>query len=226
MKIEVWSDIMCPWCYIGKRRFEAALERFDGEVEVEFRSFQLDPHAAPRAEGPLDASLASKFGISLERAQQMLAQTTQAAAAEGLEFDFEGARGGNTFDAHRVLHYAKSVGLQSALKERLMKAYFSDGIQFADPDNLVKLAVEVGLEEAEIRRVLEDDSFAEAVRTDLARARDIGVRGVPFYLIDGEVGVTGAQPPQTFLNALNYAQTANLSAGEACADGLCDIPDA
>lgn len=225
MKVEIWSDIVCPWCYIGKRRFEKALESFPGEVEVEFRSFQLDPTSPAKPQGPLDEAIAKKFGMGIERARQMFAQISEAAAAEGLDFDLDNARGGNTFDTHRVLHYARSVGLQAALKERLMKAYFVDGVEFSDPEELIKLAAEVGLDAADVRDVIQGDAYKEEVRADLQRARQVGVRGVPFYLINGEVGVSGAQPPQSFLNALNHAQSAAKEAGADCADGFCEIPD-
>lgn len=200
MKIEIWSDVVCPWCYIGKRRLEAALERFDGDVELEWRSFELNPQAPRTPEKPLDESLADKYGVSLSKARKMLDQMTQTAADEGLELDFESAQGGNTFDAHRVLHFAKEHGVQTEMKERLFSAYMTEGRPISDRDELAELAGEVGLEIDSVREMLESEAYEEDVRKDEAEAREVGVRGVPFFLIDGEYGVSGAQPSDALLN--------------------------
>jgi predicted DsbA family dithiol-disulfide isomerase len=225
VKIEIWSDIVCPWCYIGKRRLEAALKDFDGDVELVYRSFELDPSAPARADKPIVESLAAKYRIDLDRARQMLAQTTQAAAQEGLDFDFASAQSGNTFDAHRVLQFARTRGLQVELKERLMRAYFTEGRAFSHPDELAELAADVGLDPDEVRALLDGDDFAADVRGDESRARQIAVTGVPFFLIDEEIAISGAQPPATFLNALRHAETSRAAAdGPACADGVCDVP--
>ncbi|MFP4600428.1 MAG: DsbA family protein [Persicimonas sp.] len=230
MKIEIWSDIVCPWCYIGKRRLESALAEFDEDVELEWKSFELDRSAPKKADGPLDEALAKKYGMSLEKARQMMAQMTDTAAQEGLEFDFASAQGGNTFDAHRLLHLAKAKGLQAELKERLMSAYMVEGRPISEPDELVELAAEVGLDADEARRVLDGGAFEDAVRRDEAEARQVGVRGVPFFLIDEEIGIPGAQPAETLLDVLQRvrAKSANSTpaaegTGDACDDGSCEV---
>src|SRR5690554_16631 len=226
MKVEIWSDVVCPWCYIGKRRFESALEEFGEEVDIIYRSFELSPDAPRREPGTLAESLASKYGISPARAQQMLAQTTQAAADEGLNFDFARAQGGNTFDAHRVLKFALLQGAQPEVKERLLRAYFVEGRAISDRDELAKIAGEAGLDAQEVRTMLDGDEFAEQVRADEARAGRVGVRGVPYFLIDGEVGISGAQPPETFLEALRGVQVRREEMrAAACNEGMCEIPE-
>ena len=155
MEVEIWSDVACPWCYVGKRRFEAALEQFEhrDDVTITWRSFELDPEAPAEREGDRAEHLASKYGMSLEQAHQAEAQMTQTAAADGLDFRFDIARAGNTFDGHRLVHLAKAHGLQDVMKERLLHAYFSEGELVSDHDALTRLAVEVGLPEDEVRGV-------------------------------------------------------------------------
>lgn len=226
MKVEIWSDVVCPWCYIGKRRFESALEKFDEDIDVIYRSFELSPDAPRRVPGSMEDMLAAKYGMSAERAKQMLAQVTQAAAAEGLDFDFSSAKTGNTFDAHRVLHFALAEGVQNDVKERLMRAYFVEGRAVAERDELLKIAGEAGLDTAKLAEVLDSDTYGEDVRADIERARRIGVKGVPFILIDGEVGISGAQPPETFLEALKGVQLRREQMrADACNEGMCVSPD-
>ncbi len=205
MKVEIWSDVVCPWCYIGKRRFEKALEGFDESVEVSWRSFELDPVAPKEPAAALDEALASKYGMSLEQARAMMDQMTRTAAAEGLDFDFGRARGGNTLDAHRLLHFAAEQGLQAEMKERLLRGYMTEGRAISDPAELAELASEVGLDPDEVTAMLAGDAYTDAVRRDEARAREIGVRGVPFFLIDERIGVSGAQPPELIRQALASA---------------------
>ena len=207
MTVEVWSDVVCPWCYIGKRRFEHALEQFahSDEVEVVWRSFELDPNSPSISPGQLNDMLAKKMGVSTERAAAMNAQVTTLAAEEGLEFNLEQARHGDTFDAHRLIHLADEHGLQAVAKERLLHAYFSEGKAIGDVDTLVALGVELGLNADDVRAALEGDTFASAVRGDEERAQMLGITGVPFFVLDGKYGVSGAQPTQTFLKALNQA---------------------
>src|ERR1019366_5512117 len=190
LKVEIWSDVVCPWCYIGKRRFETALAGFAhrDDVEVVWRSFELDPNA-PRTQpgtqpGTLNDMLARKYGTTPTQAAAMNAKVTVEAAGEGLEYHLDQARPGNTFDAHRLLHLAADRGLQGALKERLMKAYFTEGLAVGDKDALVPIAVEVGLNEDEVRAVLTGDAYAGAARADEQRAAAFGIRGVPFVIID------------------------------------------
>jgi predicted DsbA family dithiol-disulfide isomerase len=207
MKVEIWSDIACPWCYVGKRRFESALGQFEhrDDVEVVWRSFELDPDA-PRAHGvPQDELLASKYGMPLERARAMNARMTDEAKKEGLDFHLDRVKVGNTFDAHRLVHLAAESGRADAMKERLMKAYFTDGEAIAEPETLARLAAEIGLDPAKARQVLAGDAYAADVRADESRARAFGISGVPFFAIDERYGVSGAQTPEVLLGALRQA---------------------
>lgn len=202
MKVEIWSDVVCPWCYIGKRRFERALEGFEGDVEVTWRSFQLDPGEPQVLSVPLDESLASKYRMSLPEAREMMAQMTRTAAAEGLAFDFSRAQRGNTLDAHRLLHLAAQHGVQAEMKERLLRAYMSEGRAISNRDELAELAGDVGLDPDEVAGMLAGDTFTDAVRQDALRARELGIQGVPFFLLDGKVGISGAQPPELLRRGL------------------------
>jgi predicted DsbA family dithiol-disulfide isomerase len=207
LTVEVWSDVVCPWCYIGKRRFETALESFEHaeEVTVLWRSFELDQDAPKAAEGTATERLAAKYGMTVERATQLQAEMTERAAAEGLEFRFDVARSGNTFDAHRLIHLAATYGHQSAAKERLMRAYFTEGEAIADPATLVRVLAEVGVDADEARDVLATDRFASDVREDELLASRLGIQGVPFFVLDRRYGVSGAQPPEALLQALQRA---------------------
>ena len=209
LKVEIWSDVVCPWCYVGKRRFEAALARFAhrDEVELVWRSFELDASAppSPAEAGSYGERLAVKYGRSLEQAQQMLDSMTATAAEEGLDFRFDLARPGNTFDAHRLLHLALEHGRQDALKERLDRATFTEGSPSSEHAALAALAVEVGLPADEVADVLASDRYADAVRADEAQARAYGISGVPFFVVDGKYGISGAQPADVVLQALETA---------------------
>jgi predicted DsbA family dithiol-disulfide isomerase len=215
LMVEIWSDVVCPWCYIGKRRFEAALESFThaAEVTVMWRSFELDQEAPRTAEGSAAERLAAKYGMSVERAEGLHAEMTERAAAEGLEFHFDRARGGNTFDAHRLIHLAATYGQQAAAQERLMRAYFSEGEAIADPETLVRLAADVGVDPDEARDVLSTDRFSDDVREDELLASRLGVQGVPFFVLNRRYGVSGAQPPEVLVQALDqaWAEVVSLS---------------
>jgi predicted DsbA family dithiol-disulfide isomerase len=204
MKVEIWSDVVCPWCYIGKRRFETALGRFDhrGEVEVEYRSFELNPNAKPQEQGNLEEALARKYGVTREQARAMHARVEDAAAGEGLHYRLDIAKRGNTFDAHRLIHLAATQGLQAAMKERLMAAYFMDGLPIGDRGTLVELAHAVGVDPERARATLDSEEFAEDVRADEREATELGITGVPFFVINRRYGVSGAQPPELMLKAL------------------------
>lgn len=204
MKVEIWSDIACPWCYIGRRRFETALNQFQhrAEVEVVWRSFQLDPTAPREYAGTINEMLAEKKGINPRQAEAMHAHVTELAAEEGLDYRFDRVRPGNSFDAHRLLHLAAHHDLQSEMKERLQKAYFTDGLSFSDPDTLTQLATEVGLDTEETRALLATDEYSEDVQADIRRARMLGINGVPFFLFDEKYAVSGAQPAELFTTAL------------------------
>jgi predicted DsbA family dithiol-disulfide isomerase len=207
MNVEIWSDVVCPWCYIGKRRFERAVASFGhpGEVTVTYRSFELDPDAPAQRTGTHAEHLARKYGMTIAQAEQASQQMTQRAAADGLEFRFDLIRGGNTFDAHRLLHLAKDHGLQPQMKERLLRATFTEGLPIADKPALVRLATEAGLPAAQVQAVLDGDAYADAVRADEQRAARYGISGVPFFVADGKYAVSGAQPPEVLLQLLRRA---------------------
>ena len=207
MRVEIWSDVVCPWCYVGKRNFEAALAQFEhqDEVEVVWRAFELDPSAPAEREGDYATHLARKYGMSVGQAQQMIETMTATGAAAGAVLDFAKARPGNTFDAHRLLHLAGERGVQGALKERFLRATFAEGEPIGNRDTLRRLAVEVGLDEAEVAEVLERGVYADEVREEESLASDLGISAVPFFVIDRKFGVPGAQPPDVLLQALRRA---------------------
>ncbi|MBV9049793.1 MAG: DsbA family oxidoreductase [Solirubrobacterales bacterium] len=223
MDVEIWSDIACPWCYIGKRRFEAALAQFEhaADVRVNWRSFELDPAAPHEREGDRATRLAEKYGITVEQAREMEQQLTGTAAGEGLEFRFDIARSGTTFDAHRIVHLAQDHGIQDAMKERLLRAYFSEGKLISDPETLVDLAVEVGLPETGARATLASDRYAEQVRDDERTALALGISAVPTFVVDRALGASGAHPPEALLELLRQGwadrpQPSVVAGGERC----------
>lgn len=205
MTIEIWSDVVCPWCYIGKRRLESALSGFghSGEVKIVWRSFELNPDAPHEEAGTLEEMLAAKYGMTLEEATAANERITRLAAAEGLEYRLDRAKRGNSFDAHRLIHLAASRGAQGAMKERLMRAYFTEGEAIADPAVLARLGVEIGLDEADARRMLAGSDLADEVRRDEETAQSLGITGVPFFVIEGKWGISGAQPKEVFSEALD-----------------------
>ncbi|HET7168558.1 MAG TPA: DsbA family oxidoreductase [Candidatus Limnocylindrales bacterium] len=209
MKVEIWSDVVCPWCYIGKRRFERALERFDGagEVEVTWRSFQLNPDRPKGSRQSHDAYLAAKLGATIEQVQTMNQRVIGLAAAEGLDYDFEHYQVVNTFDAHRLTHLAKAQGLGAAIQERFLRAQLVEGEVLDDAATLIRLAAEVGLAADDAREVLDSDAHAVDVQDDLREARALGVNGVPFFVVDRRFGVSGAQETEVFLQVLGQAQS-------------------
>ncbi|HEU5346458.1 MAG TPA: DsbA family oxidoreductase [Ktedonobacterales bacterium] len=211
MNVEIWSDVVCPWCYIGKRRLEQALAQFSqrNAVNIRWRSFELDPDAPERVEGTLDERLAQKYRTTKQQAAQMNARVSGIAAADGLDYHLDQAKPSNTFNAHRLLHLALKRGVQGDLKERLLRAYFTEGQPIGDCDTLVRLATEAGLDADEARATLAGDDYAEDVRADEERAASFGITGVPFVVIDERYGVSGAQPTEVFLNALQTAWAAS-----------------
>jgi predicted DsbA family dithiol-disulfide isomerase len=233
MNVEIWSDVVCPWCYIGKRRFEAALAGFEHreDVSVVWHSFQLDPSAPPISEGDPIERLSAKYGMSRADAERAQAGVTATAASVGLDFHLDRARSGNTFDAHRMLHYALTMGKQSELKERLMAGYFSDGAAIGDHEVLTRLATEVGLEESPVREVLASEAFTVEVRHDEQEARQLGITGVPFFVIDRAYGISGALSPELMLSAFEQAWVASHplvmvptgSDDASCSDGSCAV---
>ena len=210
MRIEIWSDVVCPWCYIGKRRFEQALSDFAHreEVEVVYRSFELDPRAPEQGTESVVETLGRKYGGGPVAGRRMVDQVTQAAAEVGLSFDFADATHSRTLDAHRLLHLALSDGgpaLQAQLKEALLAAYFTQARSMGDHRVLREVARGVGLDATRVDDVLRTDAFADEVRLDLQQARDYGISGVPFFVVDSRFGISGAQPVEVFAQALHQA---------------------
>jgi protein disulfide-isomerase len=232
MKVEVWSDIVCPFCYIGKRRFEAALARFEhkAHVEVQYRSFELDPHAPQQTAQTIHEMLAAKYGITAEQAKALNANVAEQAKSVGLTFVFDTMTPANTFDAHRLIHHAAAEGKRDDMIERLFAAYFTESKKVSDRSVLVELAAEIGLDKRTAAEVLERDTYTAEVRKDEEEAGRIGIRGVPFFLFNRKYGVSGAHPSEVFLQALekvweeeNPTNPVRLDAqdGAACTDAAC-----
>ncbi len=232
VQVEIWSDVVCPWCYIGRRRFERALAAFPhrDEVEVVWRSFELDPSAPEFTRGrpPVETveRLAQKYGVGRAGALEMTRHVTAIAAGEGLEYDLEHAVTGNTRSAHRLLHAALHEGgpeLQGAVEERFLRGYFTERADVSDPDALVRLAAEAGLSEAEAARVAHGLAYADEVDADIAQAHAYGANGVPFFVLDRRYGISGAQPLEVFTRALAQAwadgATPSSARSEATRDG-------
>ncbi len=208
MLIDIWSDIVCPWCYIGKRRFERALESFPrrGLVTLVYRAFQLYPTSPVGDARDHRDALMSKYGLSEAQANETQVKMERTAAADGLEFHLVGGKTGNTFDAHRLLHLAHLRGVQGQAVERFFRAHFTEQRSIFDPHSLHGLAVEAGLDADEVRDVLASDRYADEVVADNEQARALGANGVPFYLFDRQFGVSGAQPSTVFTEMLDRAQ--------------------
>ncbi len=229
LSVQVWSDIACPWCYVGKRRLEAALASFPhrDQVDVTWRAFELDP-TAPRvrdAAVSYAARLAQKYRTPVDQAETMIDRMTTTAAADGLDFHFEKIRPGNTFDAHRVIHLATVRGKGDAAKERLLRGYLTEGEPIGEPEVLLRLAVEVGLDADEVRAVLAGDAYAREVRADEAEAQANDISGVPFFVI-GRYGISGAQPADVLLQVLTRAwDELAVTAPVALVDGAACGPD-
>lgn len=211
LKIDIWSDIACPWCFIGKRRLEKALANVDAPVTIEYHSFELAPDTPVDFDGSEIDFLVAHKRMDAGTVQGMLAQVSQVASEEGLAYDFESLRHTNTRKAHEALHFAKTVGLQSELKERLLKAYFEEGRHLGNLDELIALGVDVGLEQAALTEALHSGVFANEVSADVDRAREMGVTGVPFFVFNGRFGVAGAQSPEVFLDVIERLKTESAS---------------
>ena len=205
MKVEIWSDIMCPFCYIGKRHYEKALEQFADakDIEVEWHSFQLDP-SLPKPASNLSPYeyLAQRKGMSIEQSKAMHQNVIKMAEAAGLHYDFDKAVVANSFDAHRLIQFAKTKGLGDEAEECLFKAYFTEGKDMCDADTLLQLAKDMGLSETEAKEVINGTAFTAEVKKDIEVASQIGVSGVPFFVFNGKYAVSGAQPSASFLNVL------------------------
>lgn len=235
MRVDVWSDVVCPWCYVGLANLGVALDRFEhgDDIEVVLHSFQLDPGAPTRDDQPLEERLAQKYGTSVGQIKAQQARIVSLGAERGIDFRFDRAIGGNTFDAHRLLHLARVRGVQLELKHALGQAYFTDGEPIGEAATLRARALSVGLDPDEVDAVLEGDAFADEVREDLDAARRIGISGVPFFVVDGRLGVSGAQPPESLLDLVEQGwQTrepapvqvvAGADGADACGPDGCEI---
>ncbi|WP_417599912.1 DsbA family oxidoreductase [Owenweeksia hongkongensis] len=236
MKVEIWSDVMCPFCYIGKRRFEKALSNFKhkGDIEVVWKSFQLDPTTVTNPALSVTEELARKKGWTLEQTREMSAHVTKMAEGEGLHYDFDKAVVANSYNAHRLLQFAKTQGKGDALKEALLYAYFTDGKNTDDTATLLELGLKAGLEKEEVEKILYDENlFADAVNKDVAEAQQLRISGVPFFVLDRKYGISGAQELMVFEQNLAKAHeewkaaqpttTLETIEGAVCRpDGSCD----
>ena len=226
--VDIWSDVVCPWCYIGKRRFERALDKLAGEVEVEyvFRAFQLDPTASPGKSQPVVEAYAKKFG-GPERARAMIDRVTAIAADEGLEFRLDRAWRANTLLAHRLLWLAEQPGspvAQRDVKERLLQAYFHDGLDIGEPDVLATCAAEVGFDNDTVPRFLDSDEGMREVREDIEQAIEYGITGVPAFVINGRWSIPGAQDTDTFVNVFRQLKDhIVVESAPVCEDDICDV---
>ncbi|MDB5175155.1 MAG: disulfide bond formation protein DsbA [Candidatus Saccharibacteria bacterium] len=230
MKVDIWSDIVCPFCYIGSTQFNSALKNFShkDDITVVYHSFELDPSAPKHSEDTLHQMLAKKKGMTVQQAKSLNQQVTASAAAEGLHYDLDHAKPINSFDAHRLIHFAAAHGKQVQMFERLYAAYFTEAQNIADVDTLCRLAKEVGLDTKKARAVLVGDDYSQEVHADIAKAAGYGIQGVPFFVIDDTYGISGAQGVPIFSQALQAAwhethpikmmgdQTVNV-----CQDGVC-----
>lgn len=212
IKVDIWSDIACPWCFIGKRKFEAAVASSGIPVEVEYHSFELSPDTPVEFDGHHEAFLAAKMGVSPEQAKAMGARVTGIAESVGLHYDYDKLQTTNTVLGHQAIHYAKAHGMQLEMKERLLKAYFEEGRHVGRVPELADLAAEIGLDRDDVVRSLEAGEYLDAVRADVALAGELGIRGVPFFVIDGRYGVSGAQPVEAYEQALHQAWEEHRSA--------------
>lgn len=225
MKVEIWSDVMCPFCYIGKRKFENALAQFahKDNVEIVWKSFQLNPYMETNPNKSINEYLAEAKGWTLTQAKEANQYVTQVAQQVGLTYNMDKAVVANSFDAHRFSHLAKQHGLQDAAEERLFKAYFTEGANTGDHATLMQLGTEIGLDAAEVKTMLDSDLYADEVKHDIYEAQQVGVRGVPFFVLNEKYAVSGAQESALFLQALNqtWAETVKVKPTTCDIDGNC-----
>lgn len=207
MKIEIWSDYVCPFCYIGKRRLEEALEQtgLGEKAEVVFKAYELDPNSPAVSDTLMTEVLAKKYGMSVEEAKKMTDNVVDQAKSVGLNYNFDVMTPANTFNAHRLAKLAEQEGFDKTVSESLLKAYFIDGEKIGAEDVLLRIAEEAGISRDRAKAVLDSDEFADDVRMDIAEAQQIGVKGVPFFVIDRKYAISGAQPAEAFANALRQA---------------------
>jgi predicted DsbA family dithiol-disulfide isomerase len=232
IKIELWSDFACPFCYIGKTRFDKALSKFKhrDQVEVIYKAYQLNPYAPKEMQGTAAEAFARSHGMSVETAKERFRMFVQNAETAGLEYNYDIIQMTNTFDAHRLAKYANTKGLEAEVTNRFMKAYFSEGMNLADKDVLLKLAKELNLDEKEVKEVLDTDVFGDEVKAQMSESREVGVQGVPFFVLDRKYAISGAQPEEYFSNALEILwneqekiQTLDSKSGQVCNDESCEM---
>lgn len=234
MKIEVWSDFVCPFCYIGKRRLEEALQQggLDSQTEVEFKSFELDPNTPKTSDKSMYEVLAEKYGSTIEAAKQMTAGVVEQAKTVGLDYNFDNMKPANTLDAHRLVKWASSQGKAKEANELLLHAYFIEAKEIGKHEVLLDLIASLGLPREEAKTVLNSDEYLAEVQADITRAGQIGVRGVPFFVLNDKYAISGAQPTETFVSALNkVAEEEGLKPslqmlnedGSICTDDNCSI---
>ncbi len=235
MKIEIWSDVLCPFCYIGKRNFETALEQFSekSHIEVIWKSFQLDSGLPEVEKDNYQDYLVKRKGMSADQIKKMIDNVTKSAKQVGLDYHFEKAKIVNSLNAHKLLQFAKTKGLGDQLEERLFLAFFTEGKNIADLATLTQLGKEAGLDQTELQTAFTDDNYVYQVKQDIAEAQQIGVRGVPFFVFDRKYAISGAQPPQAFLSnfeksfsewRIQHPETKlEVTEGQSCnADGVCE----
>ena len=235
MKIEIWSDVMCPFCYIGKRNFEKALTQFaeKEKIEIVWKSFQLDASVPDIATESYEEYLVKRKGLSAEQVKGMLQNVTQMAREAGLDYHFDRSVIVNSLKAHRLIQFAKTRNLGDEAEERLFHAFFTEGKSIADIDTLTQLGVEIGLDATELQVAFTDELYAYQVNQDIQEARQIGVNGVPFFVFNRKYAISGAQPPQAFLETLrksfdewqklNPQPMLNIQQGNSCSiDGVCE----
>ncbi|MEE2522565.1 DsbA family oxidoreductase [Pseudarthrobacter sp. J75] len=232
MKVEIWSDVACPWCFIGKRRFEAALAEFPhrADVEVQWRSYQLDPGLPEHYDGGELEYLSSRKGLPADQVRGMFEHVAGQARGEGLHFAFDDVVVANSFTAHRLIHLAAAHGKQGEAKERLLSDHFEHGKDIGNRDYLTGVALELGIDAAEVNELFSSDKYTAEVRADISEARALGISGVPFFVIDRKYGLSGAQPAETFTAALNQAWQeshplvmVNAADAEACGPDGCSV---
>ncbi len=234
MKIQVWSDYVCPFCYIGKKQLEKAIQDsgFDGQIEVEYKSFLLDPNTPVDMQDSIYNGLTKKYNMSLQEAKAMTQNVALRAKEVGLEYNFDEMKTANTVAAHRLTKWAEENGKGAEMNERLMRAYFLEGQAIGRIDVLEALVQEIGLEGKVVQEILESDQYTAEVQQDIAVAQQLGVRGVPFFVVDNKYGISGAQPQQLFEQTIEKAATeAGLKrklnmvgdGGATCTDGVCDL---
>lgn len=240
MRIDIWSDYACPFCYIGKRRLENALSQFPNrdKVEVVYRSFQLDPTAAVKNDKDIHDLLAVKYGMTRDKAKAMNEQLAEQARGVGLDFHFDTIQSTNTFDSHRLSHYASSQGKAAEMTERLLQAYFTDSLNLGERSVLVSLAAEVGLDQAATAAMLESEAYKDEVYADIAEGQRLNINGVPFFVFNNKYAVSGAQPGPVFTEVLDtvWAEEQNapvlqvvgtgkseVSTDDGCSDGSCSV---